>query len=408
MEKLFTAISRLRNYVLELQQNMTRLRAVSPANGGRGEWQKAQYLESELKKFHFDEYFHADASCPDADGGVRPNIVAKRYGLDRSRTLWLMAHIDVVPEGDLALWNTPPFEVTLDADGDTIYGRGVEDNQQAIAAALTVLHAIEETDTQIPVNLGIILLSDEETGNKYGLRHLLETCPDMFGPHDDFIVQDSGNADGSEIEIAEKNLFWLKFTVTGQQCHGAHPFDGINAFYAGSHLAIQLRDRLYARFDARDELFDPPVSTFEPTKKEANVPNINTVPGIDVFYMDSRVLSQYTEQMFIGEVGAITREIEIKYGVQVNYEFVNRNTSQATPKDAPLVRKYAEAVKAVNGVDAKIIGIGGGTFAADIRNLGHHAVVGSKIYCNPHQPNEKSSLQFTLADAKVIAWILMH
>jgi len=59
-------------------------------------------------------------------------------------------------------------------------------------------------------------------------------------------------------------------------------------------------------------------------------------------------------------------------------------------------------------VEPKVLGVGGGTFAAEVRNLGLAAVVGSKIYGYPHVPNEKSSLKFTLDDIKVITYILMH
>ena len=101
------------------------------------------------------------------------------------------------------------------------------------------------------------------------------------------MVPDSGNPEGSLIEIAEKSILWLGFKTTGKQCHGSKPQLGINAFSAASYLVTKLT-KLHKIFDAVDPLFDPPVSTFEPTKKEANVGNINTIPGEDVFYMDCR------------------------------------------------------------------------------------------------------------------------
>ena len=116
MDKLFKNIEGLKDYILELQTNMTRLPAVSPEQGGKGEFAKAQYLESELKKLKFDEIFRIDAPDANAEGGIRPNIIAKYYGKNKDVTLWLLAHMDVVPEGDRSLWNTEPFKLTLDAD----------------------------------------------------------------------------------------------------------------------------------------------------------------------------------------------------------------------------------------------------------------------------------------------------
>jgi succinyl-diaminopimelate desuccinylase len=100
--------------------------------------------------------------------------------------------------------------------------------------------------------------------------------------------------------------------------------------------------------------------------------------------------------------------VEDDFKVKIEMEFPNVNVSKGTSADDPLVKRYSKAVEEVNGVKAKVIGIGGGTFAAPVRNLGLAAVVGSRIYENPHTPNEKASLKFTLSDAKVISYILLN
>ena len=408
MEKMFKNIDGMKDYVLELQRNMTRLPAMSPFNGGKGEWQKVSYIESELKKLKFDEIIRVDAPDPRAENKLRPNLIAKYYGDNKNKTLWLMAHTDIVPEGDLALWKTNPFELTLDKDGDTMYGRGVEDNQQAIAAAILAAKAVMECGKRPPVNLGIMLLADEETGNDFGIDYVVKNRRDLFGKDDVFVVQDSGDTEGKTIEVAEKTVCWFKFTVSGKQAHGSRPGDGNNAFVAGSALAIALHKSLYAKFDKKDDLFDPAISTFEPTKKEANVPNINTIPATDIFYMDCRLLPSYDLKDVEAAVAKIAKSVESEYKVAINVEIANKSTSVATPADAEIVKRYAEAVEKVNGVKPQIIGIGGGTFAAPVRNLGLPAVVGSRIYENPHTPNEKASIKFTLCDAKVLTYILMN
>ena len=409
MEKLFKAIDGMKDYILELQTKMTSLPAMSPEQkGGKGEYRKAQYLESELRKLKFDEIFHVDAPCPSAEGGVRPNIVARYYGKNRDVTLWFLVHMDVVPEGDRSLWKTDPFKLTLDADGDTIYGRGVEDNQQAISAALTSAKAVMESGVEIPVNLGIMLLSDEETGNEAGIYYVIDKRPDLFGKNDSFLVQDTGDPQGREVEIAEKNVFWIKFTTEGKQCHGSMPASGNNAFYAGTNLILRLKEGFHAKFNKRDPLFSPDSSTFEPTKKEANVPNVNTIPGTDVFYMDCRILPSYEPEVFFDELKSIVKKTEEDFKVKISWEIVYKAVSKATPADAQVVKLYCDAVREVNKVEPKVLGVGGGTFAAEVRNLDLPAVVGCKIYACPHVPNEKSSLKFTLDDAKVITYVLMH
>lgn len=408
MEKMFKTISTMKGYALELQKNMTCRPAISPALGGKGEYQKALYLEGELNKIKFDELYHVDAPDTTAEGNIRPNIIARYYGENKNKTLWLMAHMDVVSAGDLALWKTNPFELTLDKDKDTIYGRGVEDNQQAIAAAILTAKTIAESGKRPPINLGIMLLSDEEVGNEYGLHYLLKQRPDLFEKDDLFIVQDCGDPEGREIEIAEKSTLWFKFTVLGKQCHASIPDLGVNAFEAAANLGVRLSNGLRAKFSKRDPLFSPDVSTFELTKKEVGVPNVNIIPGKDVFYMDCRVFPCFSREEVVEEIEKICDGVENEFKVKIEYEIVVDISSKATPKDSPLVHAYAEAVKAVYNAEAKIIGVGGGTFAADIRNLGLPAVVGSRMYSNPHGPNERTRLSFVLDDVKLLVYVLTH
>ena len=408
METIFKKIDGMKDYVLELQRNMTRMPAISPYNGGKGEYEKAAYLEAELKKMKFDEVIRIEAPDPRAEKGVRPSLIAKYYGENKNKTLWLMAHTDIVPEGDRALWKTDPFELTLDKDGDTMYGRGAEDNQQAIATAFVAARALMENGKRPPVNLGLMLLADEEVGNEYGIDYLLKNHRDLFGKDDAFIVGDSGDPEGKTIEIAEKTVCWFKFTTHGKQAHGSRPALGNNAFIAGSALALALRKALYAKFDKKDELFNPSTCTFEPTKKDANVPNINTIPATDVFYMDSRILPSYSLKEVEAEIAKVAKAIEAEYKVKVVFEALHSASSIPTPADAELVKRYAEAVQKVDGVKAELIGIGGGTFAAPVRNLGLPAVVASHTYGTPHEANEKSSVKFILCDAKVVSYVLMN
>ena len=58
MEKMFDNISKMKGYALELQKNMTCRPAVSPSVGGKGEYQKALYLEGELNKIKYVNLFY--------------------------------------------------------------------------------------------------------------------------------------------------------------------------------------------------------------------------------------------------------------------------------------------------------------------------------------------------------------
>ena len=341
----------------------------------------------------------------EASSGFRPNILARHKGRDSSRTVWVMTHMDVVPPGDLALWRGDPFKAWVEEG--RVYGRGTEDNQQDMVASLFAVKALLEEGAKPPRNLGIVLVADEETGSDKGIGYVLERSS-PFRKKDLILVPDAGSPDGSLIEVAEKSILWLKFKTLGKQAHGSTPEKGVNSFRAASHLVAEL-GKLYRQFPEANRLFDPPASTFEPTKKEANVPNINTIPGDDVFYMDSRILPGYDVEKVLTKIRGLTRRIEEKFRVKVQVEEVQKApAAPPTSARAPVVQALKKAVKEVYGVTGRARGIGGGTVAALFRRAGFEAACWSKLDDTLHQPNEYCVIDNMLGDAKVFAHVFLQ
>ena len=200
----------------------------------------------------------------------------------------------------------------------------------------------------------------------------------------------------------------MRFVTKGKQAHGSKPDMGINAFLAGSDLALRLHKGLSSHFNKRDSIFDPDYSTFQPTKKEANVPNVNTIPGEDIFYMDMRVLPCYPTASIPEEIDKIKAEVEKEYGVTVEYGIFQKTESKPTAPDAPIVSKISEAACEVYNVKTKPIGIGGGTMAAFLRNIGIDCAVWTRTAETLHQPDEYALIDNILGDAKVITLLAIH
>jgi succinyl-diaminopimelate desuccinylase len=399
-------IDSYRDEAIALQRMLTAIPALSPRNGGDGEARKAEALAGYLRQIGLTRIASYPATDPALPGGHRPNLVVRVPGRSRERTAWVMAHLDVVPPGDRQLWQSDPFELRV--DGDRLYGRGTEDNHQGLCSAVLAARALREEGVTPPCDLGLLFVADEETGSEYGISFLLREVPDLFGPRDLIIVPDSGVPDGSQIEVAEKSIVWLKFTVRGKQTHGSTPEKGVNAHKAGAHLIVALGE-LYRIFDAVDPVFEPPISTFEPTQKEANVPNINTIPGTDVFYFDCRVLPRYPLEAVEAEVARIAGSIEAAHEVQVTIETPQRESAAPpTPVDAPVVKLLQAAVREVYGIEGRPEGIGGGTVAAHIRRRGHAVAVWSRFDETLHGPNEYCLLSNLLGDAKVMAHVFLN
>jgi succinyl-diaminopimelate desuccinylase len=403
MSKISEYLEKQRDKVIELQEKLVSIPALGPDNQGNGEKEKADFLISYLRGSGFDEIIEINSPDPRVQSGCRPNIIALIKGKDINKTLWIISHMDIVPTGDISLWDGDPFRLRV--EDDLIFGRGVEDNHQGIVSSVLSAAAFKELDIKPDINLGLVMVADEETGNKHGLPFVLNEKKDLFGKDDLYLVPDFGTPDSKLVEVAEKSMLWIKISVSGRQCHASRPDKGINTLVASSAFILGIQ-KLYNYFSDHSELFSPPESTFCPTKKEANVPNINTIPGLDVFYVDCRVLPNYKLDEVIERIKAVGSEIESEYRVRITYETVLREESAPfTDPSSEIVTRLSQAIIKVCGVEPVPQGIGGGTVAAFLRHRDYNAVVWATLIGTAHQPNECSSIKNTINDARVMAFM---
>ena len=399
IQNLFDKIADLKDESVSLMKNMIAINSIGPANGGPGEKEIAEFLKNYMEKKGFSNIQNFPASDDRVTDKERPNLVVKLEGKNSHKTLWILSHTDVVPAGDTTKWRTDPFQAVV-KDGK-IFGRGSEDNHQGTVSSILTARAFLETGIQPDINIGLVFMADEETGSEYGLAHLMKNHSSLFKKDDLIIIPDAGEPDSSMIEVAEKSIMWIKFKTIGKQVHASTPDLGINAFRAASNLVVNL-DQLYNVYAKKDEVFAPSRSTFEPTKKESNVPNVNTIPGDDVFYLDCRILPEYDINDVLDSVRQIADEIEKSFNVQIEISTEQKEqAAPATPIDAPVVKTLAQAVKNVYKVEAKAQGIGGGTVAAIFRRNGYPVAVWSTLDDLAHQPNEYCKISNMINDAKV-------
>ncbi len=379
--------------------------ALGPDNQGTGEMLKYKVIRDTVSALAPDRVFEVHAPDERVPEGVRPNLLAIFGGKDSARTLWILTHMDVVPPGEPSLWDHDPFQPHQE-DG-FLYGRGVEDNGQALAASIFALRAVKDINGPA-LNVGLAIVSDEENGSRYGLQYVLEQRPDLFGPHDLIVVPDAGNEDGDHIEIAEKHMVQARFRVRGIQGHASRPDVTRNSLRAAAHFIVELDEQLHGRFNEQDPFFSPPWSTFEPTRKDANVPNVNTIPGEDVFYFDCRVLPQVKLADVTAEMNAAGERIGKRFGVDVSLdECLNFEAPKPTPRDSPVVVELAQALQAVYGIQAGPVGSGGQTVAAFFRKKGLPAAVWGRILGLAHAPNERISIENLMGTAKVFARMMV-
>jgi len=399
-QNIFPQIERQKNEMAQALMELIRIPAMAPENGGEGESKKTEKLMQILETVGFDKIERYDAEDERVPSKKRPNIIAYYCGEDLAEKLWVITHLDVVPPGEESLWTvTKPFEPII-KEG-RIYGRGSEDNGQSMVVSIFAVKTLKNLGIKPKRTVALAFVANEEQGSTYGIQHLIKEG--LFKKDDLIIVPDSGNENGSFIEIAEKSGLWFRIRTIGKQTHASRPSKGLNAHRIGMEYALALDRMLHEKYSLKNEQFDPPQSTFEMTKKEKNVDAVNIIPGQDIVHFDCRILPSYSLQAILTDIHRLAEEFE-KTGAKIKIEVLHKGVApKPTDANSKIVVMLREAIRKVRGIEPKVGGIGGGTCAAFFRKIEVPAVVWSTIDEMAHQPNEYARIENLVNDAKVFA-----
>ena len=379
---------------------MVAVPAIGPLSGGTGETEKAELIETRLRKFGLTRIGRHDAADNRVPSGFRPNISVTLKSRSAKRRLVIIAHLDVVPPGDLSEWNSEPFGLRIE-DGKAI-GRGVEDNGQAMTASIFALKTLTDLGIVPDRDIVLFLVSDEEETNMKGIGHLVREK--LITKDDLILVPDHGEPTGTMIELVEKSLLWMKIEVRGGQCHASMPHLGKNALRASMMFGSRVDSVLHERFHERDDSFDHPICSFEPTSRSSSGLGINVIPGEDVFHFDCRLLPTVETDDVISEMKRIAAEVEEETGTSIELTTILREkTLHPTSPDAPIVRMLSNAIRSATGKESRTAGIGGGTCAAILRNEGFEVAVWETVMNQAHAPNEYILIDNLVNDCKVLA-----
>ena len=177
---------------------------------------------------------------------ARPNLVSRLPG-GTAPPLLLQGHVDVVTTAGQA-WTHPPFEAQLE-DG-YVWGRGALDMKAGVAMLVHAFLRARRENAALPGDLVLVVLSDEEAGGDHGARYLVEEQPELFagmryalGEFGGFTLHLGGKR-FYPIQVAEKQICWLKATIRGPGGHGAMVNRGGTVARLGKVLTDLDRKRL--------------------------------------------------------------------------------------------------------------------------------------------------------------------
>lgn len=366
----------------------------------------------------------------------------------------ILGHLDVVPEGDD--WIYPPYGSEI--HNGKIFGRGVLDDKGCTIGSLYALKAIKDLNLPIHKRIRIIFGTNEESGSK-GVKYYVENggeipvlgfTPDAEYPiingekgiinlwckkdlKDNCVIKSlsGGKAPNSVPSVAEaifyenepiktiiKNLVSQqtniefhekisKLIAHGKSAHGSIPEHGVNAVI----LIIKLLENIDLGYDF-NEFINFMVLYFAEDTDGSNL-------GIA---MEDEVSGKLTVNLGKFEIEKDTAKfiLNIRYPVTKSYDdfmdkFLNKmnegnikieneihKKSLYVQPDSPLIKKLQKVYKEKLGKEAKLLSIGGGTYAKSMDNIvafgpifeGDHDVI--------HEANESMSIDNLIKNIQII------
>ena len=159
----------------------------------------------------------------------RPNLIARLRGQGNISPLLLYGHVDVVTTVNQK-WQNPPFEGKL--IDDFVWGRGALDMKGGIAMMLASFLRAKAEGLNLPGDVVLVIVSDEETGGDFGSKYLVENHSDLFegiryaiGEFGGFTFY-IGKRRFYPIMVGEKQICWMRATIRGPGGHGSIPVRG--------------------------------------------------------------------------------------------------------------------------------------------------------------------------------------
>ncbi|MFI4983646.1 MAG: succinyl-diaminopimelate desuccinylase [Rickettsiales bacterium] len=328
--------------VIKIAQELLRKPSVTPHDNGA-----IDYLAEFLKQNGFATHI---LEFSEPNKAPIKNLYAKKGS--GSPHLAFAGHTDVVPVGNEADWQVPPFSAEI-IDGEVI-ARGAVDMKGAIAAFVAAALKADISHGTI----SFIITGDEEAEAVNGTIKLMKWIADHGDVIDDCIIGEptTPNKLGEIIKIGSRGSANFHLTVSGIQGHVAYPQDN-----PITKLVNILHDLKTTNFDSGDDKFQP--TNLEPVDLEVGNDTVNLIPARAIAKFNVRYNNHYTPETLKNKVEEIcknhTHDFVLKMEIGAHLYFVEPN------KFTDLISK---ACKEITGITPELTARGATSDARFIKD----------------------------------------
>lgn len=352
---------------LELTKQLISAQSVTPNDAGCQALMSARLeaLGFNIERMDFD----------DANGAVK-NFWARRG--QAKPCLAFAGHTDVVPTGDIARWQSPPFTPT-ERDRQ-LFGRGAADMKASLAAFITGIEAFVTEHPDHQGSIALLITSDEEGPATCGTVKVIEALEARNEKIDYCLVGEpsSTNTLGDIIKNGRRGSVGCVLRIVGTQGHVAYPHLADNPIHYCGDVINTLKS---IEWDQGNDYFPP--TSFQISNIAGGTGATNVIPEtVDITFnlrYSTEITAEGIEQKVTEALNAL--------GVTFEAKWTTFGLPFLTEKGA-LVDACQKSIRDNLAIDSQLSTTGGTSDGRFIAPTGAQVVELGPINATIHKVNE--------------------
>ncbi|HGN1705803.1 TPA: succinyl-diaminopimelate desuccinylase [Providencia rettgeri] len=293
-------------------------------------------------------------------------------------TLAFAGHTDVVPAGNSANWQTPPFTPTI--INQHLYGRGAADMKGSVAAMIVAAERFVEKHPNHQGRLAFLITSDEEADALDGTVKVVEALKARNERVDYCLVGEPSSQShlGDMIKNGRRGSITADLTIIGTQGHVAYPHLADNPVHRATAF---LQELTTTTWDNGNAFF--PATTMQIANIHAGTGASNVIPSELFVQFNFRFSTELTDSQIRDRV---TEMLE-RHGLEYKLNWSLSGQPFLTEK-GQLVSATLQAIHELTGRDATLSTSGGTSDGRFIAQMGTQVIELGPLNATIHKVDE--------------------
>ena len=333
--------------------------------------------------------------------------------------LSILAHLDVVPAGDISKWNYPPYDLSF--DGTYLYGRGIIDDKGSALICLYALKRLKDEGFIPNRKIKLIVGCDEESG--WG-------CIDHYKKV--AVFSNEGFTPDGEFPViyAEKGIYHISYNFSlGKNVSSITGGERVNMVCDNVSVMLNNAENYREKLAVYGGIIEENAVVFKGKSAHGSTPekgenaikkalkfladigefsleNYNNLfenaTGVKNIYDETGSLT-FSPNVISGKNGTANVKVDVRYPATKSLDFIKGELAKIgefellhyqaplyNDKNGKFVQTLLKVYNEKTGENAEPIAIGGGTYARAIKN---GVAFGISFDEDAHIPNEKQALK---------------